>query len=172
MTLAASRLLDVGTEYAQVIGGFVNKGDALEQAKSHVEALLRRYRPGKSVAEIEREAGLRPGLLAQHVKPSKLGRGVGVKVLERFRDALGAPLSEVSSAFFADAGVHDPVDQAGAGVPLTPQAMQFGVRYSRLTPSRQRIADGLLGVLEADQATAEQHRANSIAPEISITPNI
>lgn len=74
---------------------------------SHVEQLVARYAAGRSVKQIERDANLTQGALANFLKPSR-GRGlVRIQVMERFAEALGAPMKEVSHAFVRDAGLGD-----------------------------------------------------------------
>ncbi|MBM7771207.1 hypothetical protein JOD54_001411 [Actinokineospora baliensis] len=134
---------------------------------SHVDVLIEKYRHGRSIAKIERDAGLKAGALSAHLKPSARGKSTSVEIIDRFKNALGAPLLEVSQAFFADAGV-----QLIPGSPLTPQAALLLLAYSRLGDDRQRIALRLVEALAADQADTERPiPADSIAPEISVTPN-
>ncbi|WP_018686501.1 hypothetical protein [Actinokineospora enzanensis] len=135
-----------------------------DDVKTRVGMLVDKYRRGRSTAEIERLAGMKPGHLAHHLKPSvRFGRSPNLKVIERFAAALGAEMWEVSQAFFADAGV------ALDGPVLTPEQQQVVDTYALLTPERRRIAIGLLDALLADQAATVECGSPSIAQETSIT---
>lgn len=72
---------------------------------SPVDALIERYSRGRSIREIERDNNLREGSLSHFLKPSQRGKWQKLAVLERFADALGASLNEVSRAFSVEAGV-------------------------------------------------------------------
>ncbi|PPK63494.1 hypothetical protein CLV40_12721 [Actinokineospora auranticolor] len=90
-------------------------------------------------------------------------------MIERFAEALSAPVWEVSQAFFADAGL-----SLNGGPVLTLEQQRLVDSYALLNPDRQRIADRLIDALVADQADQAAHdgcaRA-SIAQESSVTPD-
>lgn len=78
----------------------------MAEPHTHIAALVQRYSNGRSIKEIERAAGLNEGALGYYLKPSSTGRKQRVPrldVMERFEQALGAPLDEVSQAFVRDA---------------------------------------------------------------------
>ncbi|CRK55462.1 hypothetical protein [Alloactinosynnema sp. L-07] len=116
---------------------------------THVDLLISKYANGRSIAEIERENGLTAGALGHHLKPSQRGGAPKFEVLMRFVAALDAPLREVSSAFFADAGA-----AMDGGEPLPPRAVRLTEQYLGLDPTRRRIADRMIQALVDDQ-TAE-----------------
>lgn len=113
----------------------------------HVDLLLNKYAPGRTVADIERANKLPPGALGHHLKPSQRGGAPRLEVMTRFADALGAPMWEVSQAFFAEAGV-----AMDRGEPLPPGAMKLLDTYLGLDDAGRRLAEKLIQVIADDQA--------------------
>jgi hypothetical protein len=106
------------------------------EPRSHVRALI--DADGRSVKQIERDAGLREGVIAYYLKPSSpdLKRMPKLDVMERFADALGKDLLTVSRAFIRDAGI--PAD----GEEITPAELQLIHRYRALPePDQARLRD-------------------------------
>lgn len=69
---------------------------------SHVAALVNRYANGRSVRQIEADNNLSQGSLAHFLSPTHEATTLRLNVLQRFADALNAPLEEVSAAFARD----------------------------------------------------------------------
>jgi hypothetical protein len=92
-----------------------------------VAQLVHAYKPGFRIAALERMAGLDPGALKQHLKPSTARKRMPPhEVIERFAKAIGAPLWEVSRAFAADRGI--PLDQP----PPDPLELELVVAFRTL----------------------------------------
>lgn len=72
---------------------------------SNVELLVAKYANGRSVKEIERQNGLAVGALGNVLRPSRGKTLPQLRVMQRFAEALNAPMSEVSTAFVKDAGL-------------------------------------------------------------------
>jgi len=79
-----------------------NGGEPREYA---LDALIARKKPGVSIRQIERDAGLTEGALAHHLKTAQRGAIPRLKTMERFAEAIGADFTEVSKAFAADSFV-------------------------------------------------------------------
>ncbi|MGH3760280.1 hypothetical protein [Actinophytocola sp.] len=105
---------------------------------SHVDALIQRYAPGRSIKELERQHGLAIGALGNHLKPAARGRFPRLPILERFAEVLCAPLKEVNAAFAADAELDLVTD------PLPAHAQQLMDDYLALTPEDQALARAIL----------------------------
>lgn len=92
-----------------------------------VARLINAYKPGFRIAALERMAGLTPGALKQHLKPSTARKRMPPpEVIERFAKAIGAPLWEMSRAFAADRGI--PLDQP----PPDPLELELVVAFRSL----------------------------------------
>jgi transcriptional regulator with XRE-family HTH domain len=117
---------------------------------SHVDALIRRYARGRSIKEIERGNGLPEGALSRTLRPSQRGRIPRLHIQERFAQALGAPLYEVSIAFNADNGV-------SLENPLPPQAQALLNDYLTLDDQRRALIEGIVR-LAAEQQREEDQR--------------
>ncbi|MEV6448480.1 hypothetical protein [Amycolatopsis sp. NPDC051716] len=117
-------------------------------------ALIRGYSTPRTVAEVERDAGMKPGALANYVKPSTApARMPLAPVMERIADALGAPLTEVSRAFAADFEL--PVYDEE---PLLEGEYELLANYRMLPPNLQRFARKTLASLVAEHgAPAKPH---------------
>ncbi|OXM63119.1 hypothetical protein [Amycolatopsis vastitatis] len=112
----------------------------------NVAALIRGYAAPRTVAEVERDAGLKPGSLANYVKPSTApARMPLAPVMERIADALGAPVTEVSRAFAADfeLPVYD-------GEPLPEDETELLAQYRMLPPNLRRFARKTVASLVAE----------------------
>jgi transcriptional regulator with XRE-family HTH domain len=113
--------------------------------QSQVDALIQRYLNGRTVAEFERDRGLREGAIAHYLKPSQRGRFPRLSVLERIANDLGAELYEVSTAFASDAGLG--LDQD----PLSPRARRLAEKYEQLDEQRQALVDGIVDLIARQQ---------------------
>ncbi len=120
------------------------------EPQSHIDALIAKYANGRSIKEMERQHGLPEGALGNHLKPSQRGRFPRLPIQERFADALGAPLREVSNAFAADSKVG--ILEAD---PLPPHAKRLVDDYVELDDSHQALARTVV------RAILEQQRAAS-----------
>ncbi|MCS7484684.1 hypothetical protein ACFFQW_49165 [Umezawaea endophytica] len=79
-----------------------NDGKPREYA---LDVLIARKKPGVSIRQIERDAGLPPGSLAHHLKTAKRGAIPRLATMQRFAAAIGADFTEVTKAFAADSFV-------------------------------------------------------------------
>ncbi|WNV82242.1 hypothetical protein [Umezawaea sp. Da 62-37] len=70
-----------------------------------LDTLIARKKPGVSIRQIERDAGLPAGSLAHHLKTAQRGAIPRITTMQRFADAIGADFTEVSKAFAADSFV-------------------------------------------------------------------
>ncbi|MFD8494233.1 hypothetical protein [Amycolatopsis sp. NPDC059657] len=116
------------------------------RSTEHIAALIRGYSAPRTVAEVERDAGLKTGSLANYVKASTAPARVPLlPVMERIADALGAPLVEVSRAFAADFDL--PIyDDA----PLDEDEYELLAVYQSLPPQMKRLARKILSSLQAE----------------------
>jgi hypothetical protein len=128
---------------------------ALVEPRSHVRALV--DSDPRSVKQIERDAGLKEGVIAYYLKPSSpdTKRLPKLDVMERFATALGKDLLTVSRAFIRDAGI--PAD----GEEITPAEVQLIHRYRALPEVDQARLRAILDCFERypHQAATAQHAA-------------
>lgn len=109
--------------------------------ETHIQKLVNRYANGRAIREIERENGLAAGALGNFLKGSRQPTLPQFKVMQRFAQALGAPLAEVSAAFVADAGI--------PGIDYSEQEVELIRRWRALDGDDRRRLLGLLHTLEA-----------------------
>jgi hypothetical protein len=126
------------------------------QPESHVWALVRS--DGRSVKQIERDAGLGEGAIAYYLKPSSPDRTMRLpklNVMERFAEALGQDFEAVSRAFIRDAGIP-------SGEEFTPDEVQMIHRYRALPEADQARLRDIFDSFEQHPhpATTAQHATN------------
>jgi hypothetical protein len=113
-----------------------------ERPFTHVAELLRTYKPGYSVRQIEREAGLKEGALKNYFKPSTApSRMPASDVIKRFAHAIGARVEDTARAFASDVDI--PLD-----IPeLTSCEHEHLAAFRALPPDMQRVATTLVTAL-------------------------
>lgn len=116
----------------------------------NVAALIRGYCAPRTVAEVEKDLGLKQGALANYVKPSTApARMPLIPTMERIADQLGAPLKEVSRAFAADFEL--PVYDEE---PLPEDEYELLANYRMLPPHLKRFSRKSLSSLVVEHGSA------------------
>ncbi|MCP3801834.1 hypothetical protein NLX83_21445 [Allokutzneria sp. A3M-2-11 16] len=124
----------------------MSRGDeGRESAEPLLRQVIRRYVAGRSVAQLEREAGLQAGAIAYYLKPSTRDkyRRTSPDLLLKIAEAIGAPLAELSEAALADAGFAAG-ESAKADVVLTDAEAALVADFRALSPEGQRLARDVL----------------------------
>lgn len=124
------------------------------RSTENVAALIRGYCAPRTVSEVERDAGLKPGALGNYVKPSTAPARIPLlPVIERIADALGAPLTEVSRAFAADFELPVYDDD-----PLTQDEYEVLANFRQLPPNMQRFVRKTLSSLLVEHGLSPKIR--------------
>jgi transcriptional regulator with XRE-family HTH domain len=109
---------------------------------THVARLVRHGAAGRSVSQVEKDAGLPRGSIGNYLKPSTAAvRMPSVRVMQRIAEALEVDLREVSRAFAADLDV--PLDAPA----YTADERALIDRYRRLSGADQRLVLDFLTLL-------------------------
>lgn len=122
-----------------------------------VDALIANARPGMSVRQIERDAGLKEGALGHYLKPAQRGNIPKIKVIERFATALDVDFEKVADAFAADSYV------PGRTGPDGDDEHELLALYRSLPPVERPLARRLLRSLV--QEHTERLRSAAGKPE-------
>jgi transcriptional regulator with XRE-family HTH domain len=105
-------------------------------------SLVRRYAAGRSISQVEKDAGLPRGSIGNYLKPSTAAvRMPSARVMERIATALEIDLREVSRAFAADLDI--PLDAPA----YTDDERALVDRYRRLGDTDRKLVLDFLTLL-------------------------
>ncbi|WP_026424694.1 hypothetical protein [Actinokineospora inagensis] len=126
--------------------------------RSHVEALLRGCcGEDVSVKQLERDHGLKPGAIANYLKPSRDPNIPALAILERFATVTGASPNVVLNAFILDAGLGSP--------DLSDAEQELLARFRRLDKLDQSRLLAIMGSLES-VANTHRHHVSTVADQV------